>query len=276
LGLADVYQVALWNYCAVTNSTNGTTTKCSSPKAEFWFDPLTVWGIGNDTELEDTFSSEFKSALKTYKTASKWMFIVYIIALVSTIVELLFGIVTLFWTCGCLTWIISTISSVSMSAASVLATVIATTVVSSIDTILEDYGVKAHIGWHMLAATWIAVAFNIAASFFWLLSRCCCPSVASSPRKDRRNRQSDAEKLLPAGGYAQVRDPAAQGAYMTPAHPQQPTVYTPSTNQGYNPMYNGQESGHTGYPMQTMPNAKMPSQERNLNSAYEPYRHDQI
>ena len=263
LGLADWYTVALWNYCAVDNSTSGTNSTCSSPKAEYWFDPYTVWGISNNTALEKEFPSEVKSALKTYKKVSKWTFIVYIIAVVSTFIELLVSAVAMFCACnGCLTWIVSTISSITTIAASVMATAMSSVVVGALDSAFKSYGIKSSLGTNMLAATWLAVAFNIAAGLFLMLANCCCCGQTSSPR-GRGNRGfrggNDAEKMLPTRGYQPVGEPT----YAAAPYAQQPTVYNPPTQQGY--------------AMQPVQGAHMSgAHARDVQAGYEPYRHEQI
>lgn len=47
LGIADSYTVGLWNYCLQTkSSTNGSTKQvCSKAKAEFAFDPFSIWNL---------------------------------------------------------------------------------------------------------------------------------------------------------------------------------------------------------------------------------------
>ena len=55
----------------------------SPRQAEFWFNPVEVWGL-NGTNAESLFPKELKDGLNTYKHVSKYMFIVYVIALVAT------------------------------------------------------------------------------------------------------------------------------------------------------------------------------------------------
>jgi hypothetical protein len=54
-----------------------------------------VWGL-NGTGVESLFPKELKDGLNTYKNVSKYMFIVYVIALVATAVELLIGVSAMF------------------------------------------------------------------------------------------------------------------------------------------------------------------------------------
>jgi hypothetical protein len=50
----------------------------------------------NGTNAESLLPKELKDGLNTYKNVAKYMFIVYVIALVATIVELLIGISAMF------------------------------------------------------------------------------------------------------------------------------------------------------------------------------------
>jgi SUR7/PalI family len=85
--------VYLWNYCSWNG--NDKYSFCSPRKSEFWFNPVEVWGL-NGTGAENLFPKELKDGLDTYKDVSKYMFIVYVIALVATIVELLIGVSAMF------------------------------------------------------------------------------------------------------------------------------------------------------------------------------------
>ena len=83
----------LWNYCSWNG--NNKYSFCSPRKEEFWFNPVEVWGL-NGTGAENLFPKGLKDGLDTYKNVSKYMFIVYVIALVATIVELLIGVSAMF------------------------------------------------------------------------------------------------------------------------------------------------------------------------------------
>jgi hypothetical protein len=93
LKIQDYYTVYLWNYCSWNG--NDKYSFCSPRKAEFWFNPVEVWGL-NGTNAESLLPKELKDGLNTYKDVAKYMFIVYVIALVATIVELLIGISAMF------------------------------------------------------------------------------------------------------------------------------------------------------------------------------------
>jgi len=242
LGLANSYTVGLWSYCGQKESDGKTNQTCSKAKADFWFDPFSIWGL-NETAVEQTInSSSLTDALNTYEKASKAAWVFYLVALISTIVELAFGVVAIFSRIGsCLTTIVSSISTVSIIMASIIATVMWSLVVASFNTELGKYGVSASLNVSMLAATWLAVAFSMASGFFWFISICCCGSTDRTfHRSPKRARDMNPEKLA----YEPVQDPA----FVSSPYAQQPAAY----------------------------NTPQARPTRDFNTAYEPYRHDQI
>lgn len=91
--LQDFYTVYLWNYCAWDGSEKF--SFCSKREAYFAFDPVEVWKL-EGSGVEQVFPDELAKGLELYKTVSKWMFIAYLVALITTIVELVVGISALF------------------------------------------------------------------------------------------------------------------------------------------------------------------------------------
>merc|ERR1712072_1345124 len=203
LGLADSYKVSLWNYCATT----GSNTNCT--KAEF------DWAASklNTSTVEATASaltgttvslpSELKTALKTFKTFSKWTEVVYIIAFFTCVAELFLG---LFGFCSragsCLTFIISGLSTATI----------------------------------ILATTWLAAAFSIGAGMFWMLTICCCAADHSGNSKRKSRGADDHEKLIPTGAYQRVDD----NQHFNQGYAgQQHGIYNPQQNTEYGvPMHN--------------------------------------
>jgi len=90
-GLADVYRVGLWNYCAGNITNNGASlaiTYCSPRTNSFWFNPIEVWGL-NGTAAQDLFPAELTHGLEIYQKVAGWMFTAYIIALCTTAATIL-------------------------------------------------------------------------------------------------------------------------------------------------------------------------------------------
>lgn len=234
LNLKDFYDVGLFGYCDgnVTNN-EFDTTYCSKAKAAFWFDPVDVWGL-NGTGVEDILPTDLQKDLKTYKAVAKWMFVAYIVAFASTIVELLVGLTAICGRLGsCITTLVSSVSLLFIVAASVTSTVLYAVVKEAFNKNLKDYGIKGTMGKNIYVTTWLAVAFSLAASLFWMLSSCCC----SGKSLHDRNRRVTVEKAPYT--YEPVGDAFAHGAN----HQQQQPI------------------GHN-VPMHNM-----------RNTAYEPYRH---
>ena len=95
LKINDYYTIYLWNYCAWDG--DDTYSYCSPKQAEFWFNPVDVWGLNSTgATIETLFPTSLKDSLKTYEAVSKAMFIFYIVALVCTCLELLVGISAMF------------------------------------------------------------------------------------------------------------------------------------------------------------------------------------
>ncbi|KAF7939140.1 uncharacterized protein EAE97_007221 [Botrytis byssoidea] len=196
LDLADSYKVSLWGYCAITGK-NTTCTKAKFNWAATSLNTSTIDTLASATGVNATLPSDVRHALKTFTAISKWTQVVYIIALIATALELFLGI---FAMCSraasCVTYMISGFSTAAVIAASILATVLSSVTVGSIKTAAKAYGIEASIDTHFLAVTWLAVAFSIASSFFWVFTICCCASEHNSSKKNRRS-VNDQEKLIP-------------------------------------------------------------------------------
>jgi len=238
LGLANNYKVSLWNYC----SQNGSTVNCTSAKFNWAASALNTTAIdallnSNSAGVNVTLPKELTSSLKTFVVVSKWTQVVYIIAFVTCAIELFFGLFAICSRAGsCLTFLISGLSTTTIIAASILATVQSSVVTGSVDASAKAYGVKASINTSFLATTWLAVVFSIASGVFWMFTICCC--AADHHKNNRRSRAGDQEKLIPTGAYQRVNDPAEyhsgygqqqQGIYAHGAQ-QQPEYGVPMNN----------------------------------------------
>ncbi|PYH98194.1 integral membrane protein [Aspergillus ellipticus CBS 707.79] len=243
--IEDFYSIGLWGYCEGSLDNNKiNTTNCSTPVAEFWFNPLSVWNL-EESGLENALSSDVKKTLKTYHAVSKWMFIAYIIAFVATIVELVVGVFAICSRWGsCVTSLVSAVAFVFTAAASVTSTALFAVLKGVFKTELEKYGITGSMGKNIYVATWLAVAFALGACLFWVFSSCCCSG--RSPY-NHRNR-------TPRGGVMAEKTPytyEALGPYgqHQPSNPAfQSTSYPPPP-----PTHGNQTTGRT--------------------NAYEPFRH---
>lgn len=229
LGLADSYKVSLWNYCAKT----GSKLNCTSAKFNWAATALNTSAIeklaSSTSGVTVTLPKSLTSSLKTFTVFEKWTEVVYIIAAITCAFEIFLSLFAFCSRAGpCITFLISGLSTTTIIAASIMATVQVSVVTGAIDSVAKAYGAKASINTSFLATTWMAVVFSIASGFFWMFTICCCASDHHS-KKSRRNRDSDAEKLIPTGAYQRVEEhhggyPGQQTgvynhqAYATPAH----------------------------------------------------------
>lgn len=184
--IRDFYDIGLWGYCAGNKTSSGEykVDYCSKPKAEFAFDPVTVWGLNSSSSgasnVEDVLPSNLHKALDTYKTVSKWMFIAYMVAFGATAIELIFGLFAICSRLGSfVTSIISGVAFIFTLAASVTATAMFAVFTGTFDTALKQYHIHGSMGKNIYVATWIATAFALCGTMFWLFSSCCC--AARSP-----------------------------------------------------------------------------------------------
>ncbi|KAH8700924.1 integral membrane protein [Talaromyces proteolyticus] len=249
--IRDFYDIGLLGYCSGNKTSSGSfeVDYCSEPKAEFAFDPVTVWKLNTSSSDSDSIlPSNLKKAIDTYKTVSKWMFIAYAIAFGATIVELLVGLFAICSRLGSLfTSIFAGIAFFFTIASSITATALFAALTGTFNSALKQYGMHGSMGKNIYVATWIATAFAFGGSLFWLLSSCCCSGRSPYHGDRRRGRGISAEKAP----YTYERVGSPYGGV-------QPT--TP---------YMHQQAPHD-VPMDTFHQSNNYQQRQN---AYEPFRH---
>lgn len=229
LGLADSYKISLWNYCAVT----GTKANCTSAKFNWAATALNTTAIQslveNTAGVTVTLPKSLTSALKTFTIFSKWTEVVYIIAVITCAFEIFLSLFAFCSRAGsCVTFLISGLSTTTIIAASIMATVEASITVGAIESVSKAYGATSHINTSFLATTWLAVVFSIASGFFWTFTICCCAADHHS-KKSRRNKGDDNEKLIPTGAYQRVEETGYHGAQQTGIYNNQ-AYATPANN----------------------------------------------
>ncbi|EME89252.1 uncharacterized protein MYCFIDRAFT_129792 [Pseudocercospora fijiensis CIRAD86] len=209
-GVAEIYNVYLWNYCS-SNNTDGSDTKCSKREAQFVFDPIDVWqlnttGIATSTSSADN-AIDGKKALDAYRKVAKWMFIAYQVSFWTTLATIIVGILALFSRWGSLfTWILSAVSSFFTIAAVLTSTILFSVLVGALNKVFEDYNIKLSMGHNALVAGWLGVAFSWAATLFWSMSMCCCSGRSNPHHKSNKGGLWNAEpKGQGYGEYARGR-----------------------------------------------------------------------
>lgn len=197
LGMSDYYTIYLRGYCAWNG--NDLYANCSSPKTNFWFNPIKVWGLDSNTTgqaIEDILPKTFRDGLSTYEKVSYAMSIAYIIALAATALTILVGISAIFSRWGSFaTTFFAAASGIFLLAGSVMATALFVTIKALLNKELEkDYGITSTLGSNGYVTTWIGTAFAVGAGFFWLLSVCCCSGRSPYNPSDKHSRRTRAEK----------------------------------------------------------------------------------
>lgn len=138
---------------------------------------------------------------------------------------------------------------------------------------LGDYGIEITTTKHTLSVTWLATAFTLLATLFWLFSTCCC-SGQSNPHH-RSNKEAPAAelgfggnqanqamsgglvrgrslKVEKTGGYERVQSPYASNGEGD---------NVPMTTVAAPPYSHGEANSYYQQP-------------QHAPSAYEPYRHN--
>ncbi len=205
LGLADQYKVSLWNYCYQTG-TNTTCIKSSLGWASSALNTTAIEKLASaNAGVTVTLPKELTSSMRIFSVFSKWTNVVYIIAFLACAIELFFGIFAICSRIGsCVTFLLSGFSTVTIIAASIMATVQSAIVVGAVDSAGRAYNVKGSLNTSFLAITWLAAAFSIAGGLFWMFTICCCAAQHHSKRNNRRSLGDDHEKLIPTGAYHPV------------------------------------------------------------------------
>lgn len=231
LGLFDVYDVNVWNYCYTKQDG---TRDCTKPAFNWAANALNVTtsdfnSMLTSTGLNVSLPKEITDAVKAFGTVSKWTQVVFIIAYVALGVELFFG---LFANCSrafsCVTWLISAVATVATGAAAGLATATSVVVVGAVKGSANIYGVDAKFNTRFLVTVWLAVAFALGAGLFWMFTICCCKPDHSS----RRSRHADGEKFIPSSGpgYQRLSEPNGYQSGYAQQYPRQ--SYGPQSHAG--------------------------------------------
>ncbi|KAB8210032.1 SUR7/PalI family-domain-containing protein [Aspergillus parasiticus] len=241
-GLNDFYSIGLWSYCTGNITDNGTykTTYFSKPRGGFWFDPIDTWGL-NGTNTNDFLPGKLKKSLNMYRKASLWMAIIYLIAVIATVLEIMTGLMAVGGNrlVSCFARLLAGVSLLFTTAMSITSTAIFATLAATVKTVLKPHGITGHMGRHIYAATWLAVVLSFLASALWLLDCCCCSRRRTTPRPIAADhQQSYGYSSVPLNGVTALQHtayppamvfaspPNLQGSYEHPMH-QAPSHSTP-------------------------------------------------
>ncbi|GES61406.1 integral membrane protein [Aspergillus terreus] len=229
--LKDFYTIGLWGYCdGNINDHKYNVSNCSKPESMFWFNPLDVWNL-EESGLENALPDGLEKTLNIYKNVSKWMFVAYIIAFVATVVELVVGIFAICSRWGsCVTTLVAIVAFLFTAAASATSTALFAVMAGVFNKKLKTAGIVGTMGKNMYVATWLAVAFSLAAGLFWMISTCCCSGRSPYNHRNKgATRGVTAEKAPytyePLGPYGTA--PQNTSYPPAPANAQRTNAYEP-------------------------------------------------
>ncbi|KAI4148425.1 MAG: hypothetical protein LQ340_005091 [Diploschistes diacapsis] len=215
--IQNYYTVSLWGYCAgagdnTTRSilafgqkTAATVDFCSPRQLQYGFDPSQVWGLSPDAQ-QDIFSNDFYNYVNnTYlATNRKWMSTLFILACVSTGLQLFVGIGGLFSRLGSLFTTLSSLFTTGfIFAFAVITTLTYTRFAVSANLGLDSLGISMSVGTTMLAYMWLAFSTSFIAGLFWAFSSCCC---SAHPREQLRKGSGSAMAERVPYSYERVTD----------------------------------------------------------------------
>ncbi|KGO77216.1 Actin cortical patch SUR7/pH-response regulator PalI [Penicillium italicum] len=202
IGLHDFYQVGLWNFCEGYNGQG--ITHCSKPETLYAFNPVDI--ILNELLAGATIAlpADIVSPLKLARTASHWMFGLFLAAAVLNFVLIFVARLavsarhprsikawaagysnghppagnpphrrrTFFWLRALPMLILTFFTALVTIAGSVIATVMFLIFAHVFSNADPSINIEAHVGTQMLAFMWIASAFSLIA-FILQLGSCC-------------------------------------------------------------------------------------------------------
>lgn len=230
LGLQNSYQVYIWNYC-YQNATNNTTW-CSNGAFNWAAHALDVPSIQGNVSAAAiavmgqnvTIPHAITDALKAYTTIARWAQLVYIIALILTVLNLIVGI---FGFCSriasCLTYFVSALSSLAIIVASACATAASVIIVGAMDSTVKKFGVQEVINHRFLSITWTAVLLSVGGSLFWFFSSFRC--AAHHPRS--RSEEKGLYNTIHSGSNSGMSAPGAASYPVGPGAEWRATGYEP-------------------------------------------------
>jgi len=202
LHLDNFYAIGLWGYCggsapnasasvlSVGQTSALTVDYCTARQLHFWFDPRAVWGL-NDAFAPQFLGQQLNDTLTWYQSnASNWLSTLFILAVVSTAIEILVGIGGLFSRLGSIfTTIASMISTAFLFAFVLLATITYAGLGAAFNAALQNsYGITFSLGRTMFIYMWLAVACSMVSGLFWAFSSCCCSGRSRQPAYTKAER----------------------------------------------------------------------------------------
>ena len=115
-----------------------------------------------------------QDGLGRLNTASRWMFVMYIIGLIFAFLTILTGLTSLFARRGsAISAVVSFLAFLFIGAATVVATVTFILYMDAVNNAESQFGVVASLGTTMFAFSWTATGASLGASIGFCLGGCC-------------------------------------------------------------------------------------------------------
>ncbi|KAL4862079.1 hypothetical protein BDV12DRAFT_190664 [Aspergillus spectabilis] len=169
----EFYTIGLWNYCeGSANGTGPAIINCTASTPTFWFNFTDILSL-ESSWTEELFPSQYKSVIKVYKSLSKANSAFFIMAVTANVLTIAFGLTATLSRWGSSFTSLFAVASVVFNLVRLILAIAAYFLLAGIFK-LSLNGIGVTLGQPMLVAGCLATGFSILASFFWLLSSCCC------------------------------------------------------------------------------------------------------
>ncbi|QDS76573.1 hypothetical protein FKW77_006994 [Venturia effusa] len=196
LGLHDYYQVGLWNYCQ--GNVGVGIDECAPTQTLYWFNPVEILLSQLLSGATIALPTEVTSVLDILKTASQWMFGLFLTAACLDFVMIFLQPVAVFSRLANLVITpLTFLAALCTTVATILATVIFIILKVAAESV-DELNLRAKIGVKMFVFMWIATAFSILALLIQLCLCCCCASrrdVKKGKKKGNRHAYTEAGEV---------------------------------------------------------------------------------
>lgn len=184
--LLEYYVVGLWSYCEGKQGAQ-TFSNCTRPSASFSFDLVDILS-SHLGQVNGVLADWTQPVLKGYCCMLHWIVAAYMMVFIAAFMAVVTGLVG--FPLAKLVAIISSavsqhvkcevhadntqVSSLLVIGASVMVTIMYQLLTQGLNSMLEPVGISASLGPQMLATSWLAMAFLVGSTLFWIVERCCC------------------------------------------------------------------------------------------------------
>lgn len=211
LGLADFYTIGLWNTCEGVFKVDDDDdkpiwkiTKCNKAKGDYFFDIIKI--LKESSRFRGDGSEDIPNRLRDSRSLAKRFTKVvlfsYVVAVIASGLTFLVGWFGLFSRWGsCVTLIFAEFAMGSTFAGSLLATIIVQSYRGSFRLSRKKLAIDTELNSLVQILAWVAFALAFVASFFWIISSCCCSGkrdkiMGRDEKKNRKSIDSDGDSIM--------------------------------------------------------------------------------